>query len=480
MKKFIKKMFFAGQLSIADKLFYSIIIILTIILGILGFFLIQREVATLTMEAEERIDRTVNFLESTLPRTLWKLDVREARQIIELGSTKELVEVELFDEKHERIYVYERDQEEIVYDLAIERALTYGQRKIGYVKIYFTRKDIERIRIIRILQLSILVIVTGLVLASSLYFMNRRLIVKPISKMLALSNKLAQGIYRERLIADRNDEMGTLQRSLNHLAQALEESVTMLETRREEADIARQEAQEAFKVRSEFLANMSHEIRTPMNAIIGFAELLLESEIDDEQKGKIQTIQNSANNLLQLINSILDFSKIEAGKLNLSPTIADIRNVTGDALMLIRHELERKDVELLSEISPETPRLVFIDQVRLRQIILNLLGNAVKFTNSGEIKLKVDVLQSDNERATLQFVIEDSGIGIPKDKLDIIFMPFVQADSSKTREFGGTGLGLPICKRLVELMGGDIWVESEENKGSKFCFTITVGLAMSA
>jgi len=245
----------------------------------------------------------------------------------------------------------------------------------------------------------------------------------------------------------------------------------------EQMRLAKEAAEAASRAKGDFLANMSHEIRTPLNAVIGMTELVLDTDLTAAQQEYLQLVLDSGESLLSVINDILDFSKIEAGKLALEAAEFELRESLGDTLKSLAFRAHRKGLELAAEIHPDVPERLIGDAGRLRQVLVNLVGNAIKFTESGEVIVEVNCTSQTEHQAELYVLVRDTGIGIPPDKLASIFEAFEQVDTSTTRKFGGTGLGLAICSRLVALMGGRIWADSELDRGSTFHFTVRFDLA---
>lgn len=363
---------------------------------------------------------------------------------------------------------------------------------IGYVRIVLSEQELRAS-----LQHFVVVagVMVGVVLAIDLLLalVLTRMITKPILSLMETTGRIAEGqfevdvpaggAYEVDLLASAFRRMATkLQTSQEQVfdyQRGLEAKVTErtqeLETATQEARRLAEEAQAANRAKSQFLANMSHEIRTPMNGVLGMTELLLTTQMTDRQRHMATTVQRSGTALLNIINDILDFSKIEAGKLELEQIKFGLRQTVEEAVELFAEPASKKGVELTCFLSNEIPDAVIGDPVRLRQVLLNLLGNALKFTERGEVSLCVRCLSQEDDRLTLKWEVRDTGIGITEEAQKRIFTAFSQADGSTTRRFGGTGLGLAIVKQLVHLMGGEVGIESVPGQGSTFWFSMQLG-----
>ena len=274
---------------------------------------------------------------------------------------------------------------------------------------------------------------------------------------------LLYGIYRSfRLYVGRLEDE---KKHAEELAATHERTIEILEG-------AKAKAEEAARLKSEFLANMSHEVRTPMNGIIGMIELALDTQEDQERCDYLETARGCAHGLLRVIDDVLDFSAIEAGKLAIERSHLDVGEVLRDIIRSMEPSAHEKNLRIICDVGPEVPAVVSADAARLRQVLVNLIGNAIKFTHQGEVGVRVHFDSTAGIDDQLRFSISDTGIGIPKNRQEQIFQPFVQVDGSTTRQYGGTGLGLAIVSQLVQLMGGQIWLESEVGHGSTFHFTV--------
>ena len=361
---------------------------------------------------------------------------------------------------------------------------------IGYVELIVTTQysDNEKFESLnKGIQLTFIILIASFILALRV----SKQIATPVRRLTATVRKIASGDFKTRVNQDAPGELGTLESYVNTMASELQsyqddmesriddfthelqQTLEELEMRNAELDITRSNALAANRAKSEFLANMSHEIRTPLGGIIGFSELLDSTQLDEQQKDYVTTIRKSASNLLNIIDDILDLSKIESGKLEISPVVFNLLDIIEEVVDLLSPAAYDKNIELIYNLHKDVPRIIESDPIRIRQVLINLIGNAIKFTERGYVHLEMSSAPEKNQNG-ICFFVRDTGIGMSQSARQTLFQAFTQADTSITRRFGGTGLGLVISRKLTLLMDGSINFDSVENEGSCFWFRVPV------
>lgn len=455
-------------------------------LGILLCFTAARDFYSLEKELTNRTELILQLTAESLAQPLWDFDRKQVIQRLEnFKSDQDYIGAIVFNDQDKEFYRY--GQSTPKNSLIVSRKILYKlgeeQKVVGRLEMSFSKNRLFSLVIEHALSLIagyfLLVLVTFIAISKGLQAM-----LIPLSSLASNMRSYARGddnftipkTFSDDEIGDVEVAFRQMKQELDALTKDLEEKVHL---RTLELEAAKEQAERALETKSQFLANMSHEIRTPMNGILGIADLLADTSLSQSQLNDLKMIQDSGRTLLAIINDILDLSKLEAGKIVLELRAFNIREMVRRIEKLFRSRSEGADIELVYDINPHVPEWILTDEVRLSQVITNLLGNAIKFTSSGAVAIQIDAEPIDNEKVKLICRVIDSGIGIPKDKIGKIFEAFAQADASTTRKFGGTGLGLSISRNLVQAMGGDIIVSSIPGSGSVFEFWLTVGVDLS-
>ncbi|WP_432735452.1 response regulator [Maridesulfovibrio sp. FT414] len=468
-------------------------------------------------EINEKADGLVERLSESLITPLWNVDQAAINRIIlsEMND-KRIKAILVTEDNGQNVFAGKiRDEDWNLADFSewpkgklIKRKaeITIMNQPIGAVEIFLTPKFIEDELYHSLLNSLLRTMFLVVLLMVTLFVTMRRILITPIIKLTQTARRISvDKNYSARVNFKSQGEMKTLLDNFNNMLQQIEEqdqklkeysgqlqekiyqsnrnlenSYRELKQINRELEHARDAAEAASKSKSQFMANVSHEIRTPMNAIIGMADLTMGTELTSKQREFLKIIVSSGRVLLRLINDILDFSKIEAGKLTLEEVNFNLHQLIHDVSDLFVDQMVASKTELVIDIRPDVPKRIIGDPLRLRQVLINLIANAFKFTHQGDITVTVTSDMVAGKKAEIVFAIKDTGIGIPEDIQPHLFEAFKQADGSTTRRYGGTGLGLTISKRIVDLMGGNIWVRSKPGEGSSFFFTIVPEVAPDA